>query len=165
LVGVVSSVVIKRVLVARPFLKALPTVLTIEVILTVAAYLALVVRRPSGVEIFVVFMSLALGMQNGAFQRLGGVSVHTTYLTGMITSLMTAEANRSQFTRTRDPKLKGLYGIWSAFVLGAAIGAAMAFRFREAGILGATFLLLMILICSTGIKATGLLGNRRLYVP
>jgi len=34
------------------------------------------------------------GLQNGAFRRVGGISVHTTYLTGMITSLIASEAEK-----------------------------------------------------------------------
>jgi uncharacterized membrane protein YoaK (UPF0700 family) len=157
LAGVISSVLIERALVAWPSLKSLPTVLGIEVILTMTAYLAFASRAAPRVEIFVVCVSLALGMQNGAFQRTGGISVHTTYLTGMITSLMTAEAKRSQVMSTRDPKLNLLYGIWLAFFVGAAVGATMAFQFKETGILGATFLLLITLICR--IRASGSLSN------
>lgn len=146
LVGIISSVLIERALAAWPFFKSLPTVLSIEVILTMTAYLAFASRAAARVEVFVVCMSLALGMQNGAFQRTGGISVHTTYLTGMITSLMTAEAKQPQIMSTRDPKLNLLYGIWLAFFVGGAIDAAMAVQFKEIGILGATFLLLMILI-------------------
>jgi uncharacterized membrane protein YoaK (UPF0700 family) len=157
LVGIISSVLIERALAAWPFFKSLPTVLSIEVILTMTAYLAFVSRAAARVEVFVVCMSLALGMQNGAFQRTGGISVHTTYLTGMITSLMTAEAKQPQIMSTRDPKLNLLYGIWLAFFVGGAIGAAMAFKFKEIGILGATFLLLIILICR--IRKRGSLSN------
>ena len=147
LVGIILSVLIERALAAWPFFKSLPTVLSIEVILTMTAYLAFASRAAAGVELFVVCMSLALGMQNGAFQRTGVISVHTTYLTGMITSLMTAEAKEPQIMSTRDPKLNLLYGIWLAFFVGGAIGAVMALKFKEIGILGATFLLLIILIC------------------
>jgi uncharacterized membrane protein YoaK (UPF0700 family) len=157
LVGVISSVLIERALAAWPFFKSLPTVLSIEVILTMIAYLAFASRAATRVEVFVVCMSVALGMQNGAFQRTGGISVHTTYLTGMITSLMTAEAKQRQIMSTRDPKLNLLYGIWLAFFVGGAIGAAMAVQFQEIGILGATFLLLMILIYR--IRKRGSLSN------
>jgi uncharacterized membrane protein YoaK (UPF0700 family) len=159
LVGIISSVLIERALAAWPFFKSLPTVLSIEVILTMTAYLAFASRAAARVEIFVVCMSLALGMQNGAFQRTGGISVHTTYLTGMITSLMTTEAKKSPIMSTRDPKLNLLYGIWLAFFLGGTVGAAMAFRFKEASILGATFLLLMILICRMRPRPRGSLSN------
>jgi uncharacterized membrane protein YoaK (UPF0700 family) len=157
LVGIISSVLIERALAAWPFFKSLPAVLSIEVILTITAYLAFASRAAARVEVFVVCMSLALGMQNGAFQRTGGISVHTTYLTGMITSLMTAEAKEPQIMSTRDPKLNLLYGIWLAFVVGGAIGAAMAVQFKKIGILGATFLLLIILIYR--IRERGSLSN------
>ena len=157
LVGIISSVLIERALAAWPFFKSLPTVLSIEVILIMTAYLAFASRAAARVEVFVVCMSLALGMQNGAFQRTGGISVHTTYLTGMITSLMTAEAKQQQIMSTRDPKLNLLYGIWLAFFVGGSIGAAMTFRFKGIGILGVTILLLMILI--SRIRERGLLTN------
>ena len=157
LVGIISSVLIERALAAWPFFKSLPTVLSIEVILTMTAYLAFASRAAARVEVFVVCMSLALGMQNGAFQRTGGISVHTTYLTGMITSLMTAEAKQPQIMSTRDPKLNLLYGIWLAFFVGGAIGAAMAVQFKKIGILGDTILLLIILICR--IRERGSLSN------
>jgi uncharacterized membrane protein YoaK (UPF0700 family) len=105
LAGVISSVLIERALVAWPSLESVPTVLGIEVILTMTAYLALASRAAPRVEIFLVCVSLALGLQNGAFQRTGGISVHTTYLTGMITRLMTAEAEKPQITSPGDPKL------------------------------------------------------------
>ena len=157
LVGIISSVLIERALAAWPFFKSLPTVLSIEVILTMTAYLAFASRAAARVEVFVACMSLALGMQNGAFQRTGGISVHTTYLTGMITSLMTIEAKNAQIMSTRDPKLNVLYGIWCAFFVGGAAGSAMAFRFKHISILGATFLLLMILLCR--IREKGSLSN------
>src|SRR5258708_2364307 len=146
LVGVISSVLMEQILVAWPSLKPLPTLLSIEVVLTLIGYLALASRVSPRIEILVVCLSLALGMQNGAFQRTGGISVHTTYLTGMITSLMTAEAKQSQIMSTRDPKLNLLYGIWLGFFVGAAVGAAMAFGVKETAILGATFLRLIILL-------------------
>jgi uncharacterized membrane protein YoaK (UPF0700 family) len=146
LVGVLSCVLIERALATRQYFNSLPIVLSIEVILTIAAYLAFASRAAARVEVFVVCMSLALGMQNGAFQRTGGISVHTTYLTGMITSLMTSEATKPQLMGARDPKRTLLYGIWLAFFVGGAIGAAMAFQFNGIAILGITFLLLIILI-------------------
>jgi uncharacterized membrane protein YoaK (UPF0700 family) len=148
-------VLIERALAARQYFNSLLPVLSIEVILTMIAYLAFASRAAARVEVFVVCMSLALGMQNGAFQRTGGISVHTTYLTGMITSLMTSEAIKPHFMGARDPNRRLLYGIWLAFFVGGAIGAAMALRFKGVGILGVTFLLLIILI--SRIRERGLL--------
>jgi uncharacterized membrane protein YoaK (UPF0700 family) len=152
LLGISLSVVIVRPLKAWPSWPLLPTVMGIEVILIVAASFALASDSAHGVEIFVIFVSLALGLQNGAFRRVGGISVHTTYLTGMITSLISAETEKyaseviPPSVRVQDPKIGLLYKIWIAFVLGAGIGAAMVLRFRALGMLGAAVLLIPLIL-------------------
>ena len=148
LIGVFVSVLIVRPLKAWSSWPLLPTMMGMEVILIVLASLALASGMAYGTEIFVIFVSLALGLQNGAFRRAGGISVHTTYLTGMITSLISTEGEKyasevvPQPIRTHDPKVSLLFGIWTAFVLGAGVGAAMSFHFKALGILGAALLLI-----------------------
>jgi uncharacterized membrane protein YoaK (UPF0700 family) len=155
LLGVVLSIVIVRPLKAWPSWPSwplLPTIMGIEVILIVAAALALASGMAPRVEIFVIFVSLALGLQNGAFGRVGGISVHTTYLTGMITSLISTEGKKYTSglplapAGAPDPKIGLLCRIWIAFVLGAGIGAAMAFHFKGFGILGAAVLLIALIL-------------------
>ena len=152
LIGVLLSTLIARPLKAWPSWPLLPTVMAIEVILIATASLALASNVGHGVAIFVIFVSLALGLQNGAFRRVGGISVHTTYLTGMITSLISTEAEKytsevvSPPVRTLDPKIGLLCGIWIAFVLGAGTGAAMVLRFRALGMLGAALLLITLIV-------------------
>ncbi len=75
LLGTSLSVVIVRPLKAWPSWLLLLTIMGIEVILIVAASFALASDSAHGVEIFVIFVSLALGLQNGAFRRVGGISV------------------------------------------------------------------------------------------
>jgi uncharacterized membrane protein YoaK (UPF0700 family) len=100
----------------------------------------------------VIFVSLALGLQNGAFRRVGGISVHTTYLTGMITSLISSETEKyvsevvPPLVRTPDPRIGLLCGIWIAFVLGAGTGAAMVMHFKAPGMLGAALLLILLVL-------------------
>jgi len=152
LIGISLSVLIVRPLKARLSWPLLPTIMGIEVILIVAASLALASDMAHGVELFVIFVSLALGLQNGAFRRVGGISVHTTYLTGMITSLIstTTERHASEVTPptlgSPDPKVGLLCGIWIAFVLGAGTGAAMVLHFKALGMLGAALLLIPVLL-------------------
>jgi uncharacterized membrane protein YoaK (UPF0700 family) len=152
LIGISLSVLIVRPLKARLSWPLLPTIMGIEVILIVAASLALASDMAHGVELFVIFVSLALGLQNGAFRRVGGISVHTTYLTGMITSLIstTTERHASEVTPptlgSPDPKAGLLCGIWIAFVLGAGTGAAMVLHFKALGMLGAALLLIPLLL-------------------
>jgi uncharacterized membrane protein YoaK (UPF0700 family) len=152
LLGAVLSIVIVRPLKAWPSWPLLPTIMGIEVILIVAAASALASGTARRVEIFVVFVSLALGLQNGAFGRVGGTSVHTTYLTGMITSLISSEAKKYTSgspptpAGDPDPQIGLLSRIWIAFVLGAGIGAAMVFHFNEFGILGAAIPLIGLIL-------------------
>jgi uncharacterized membrane protein YoaK (UPF0700 family) len=149
LIGISLSVLIVSALKAWP---SLPAIMGIEVVLIVAASLALASGMAHGVEIFVIFVSLALGLQNGAFRRASGISVHTTYLTGMITSLIstTTERYASEVTLptagSPDPKLGLLCGIWIAFVLGAGTGAAMVLHFKALGMLGAALFLIPLLL-------------------
>jgi uncharacterized membrane protein YoaK (UPF0700 family) len=148
LIGILLSVLIVRPLKTWSSWPFLPTVMGVEVILLITASLAPSSGVPHGVGIFVTFLSLALGLQNGAFRRVGAISVHTTYLTGMITSLISTEAE--QYTseeaplhiRTHDPKIELLCVIWIAFVVGAAAGAALVLHFGALGTLGAALLLI-----------------------
>ena len=68
----------------------------IEVLLIVSASLFLINRAND--ELFIVCMCLALGIQNGALDKTNGISVHSTYMTGMVTTLM---------QRLRPPFFKG----------------------------------------------------------
>jgi uncharacterized membrane protein YoaK (UPF0700 family) len=152
LIGISLSVLAVRPLKARPSWPLLPTVMGIEVILIVAASLALASNMTHGVEIFVIFVSLALGLQNGAFRHVGGISVHTTYLTGMITSLISMETEKYASetvppgVRAPDPKIGLLCKIWIAFILGAGTGAAMVLHFKALGMLGAALLLIPLVL-------------------
>jgi uncharacterized membrane protein YoaK (UPF0700 family) len=149
--GIVVSVLIVRPLRALLSWPFLPTIMGMEVILIVAASLALASHMAHRIETFAICVSLALGLQNGAFRRVGGISVHTTYLTGMITSLVSTEAEQyaslgDPWIRTHDSKIGLLCGIWIAFVLGAGTGAAMVLHFGAIGMLGAALLLIALLL-------------------
>jgi uncharacterized membrane protein YoaK (UPF0700 family) len=151
LAGIPLSVLITRLPAAWSPSPLLTTVVGVEVLLIIGAYLAVLSRATAGVEILVICLSLALGLQNGAFRRTGGISVHTNYLTGMITGLIANEFEKftSQVTPGRtlalDPKSGLLFGIWALFLLGAVMGAAATFHFKELGILGAVLFLLVII--------------------
>ena len=151
LIGVPLSVLIARSFKSWPSAPFLPTVMAIEVILIVAATLVLASNVSHGLAIFVIFVSLALGLQNGAFRRVGGISVHTTYLTGMITTLISTETEKYATgeapppMRAHDPKMRLLCGLWAAFVLGAGTGAAMVLHFKALGMLGAALVLIVLI--------------------
>ena len=152
LIGVLLSTLIVRPLKAWSSWPLLPTIMGIEVILIVGASVAVAATVNHGIAIFVILVSLALGMQNGAFRSAGGISVHTTYLTGMITSLISSEAEKLASAVVPPPalipapKIGLLSGIWIAFVLGAGTGAAMVLRFKALGMLGAALLLITLIL-------------------
>jgi uncharacterized membrane protein YoaK (UPF0700 family) len=150
--GIPLSILMERALAAWSSWRLLPTIMGIEVILIVTAYFALASHAARGTELFVVCMSLALGLQNGAFRRTGGISVHTTYLTGTITSLIGSQMDRYSSpvipipAATPDARVRIFCRVWIAFVLGAIAGAVMVLRLGEAGILGAALLLLTVIL-------------------
>jgi uncharacterized membrane protein YoaK (UPF0700 family) len=152
LIGVLLSTLIARPLKVWPSWLLLSIVMTIELILIVAASLALASDGAHGVVIFVIFVSLAFGLQNGAFRRACGISVHTTYLTGMLTRLISSEAEKYTSDAipppviAPDPEIHLLGGIWISFILGAATGAAMVLRFKALGMLGAALLLITLIV-------------------
>jgi uncharacterized membrane protein YoaK (UPF0700 family) len=124
----------------------------VEVILIEGGSLVLVCDVAHRIEIFVIFVSLALGLQNGAFRHVGGISVHTTYLTGMITSLVSTQGEKytsevvAPSARAPDPRIGLLCGIWLAFVLGAGMAAVMVLRFKAFGMLGAILVLITLIL-------------------
>jgi uncharacterized membrane protein YoaK (UPF0700 family) len=152
LAGIPLSLLLDRALAAWSSWRLLPTVMGIEVILIVTALWASASQAAFGTEAFVACMSLALGLQNGAFRRTGGISVHTTYLTGTITSLIGMRMERQDTpsipiaAATTEAKVRMFCGIWFAFVVGSGIGAAMVLRFGKVGILGAALLLLAVML-------------------
>jgi uncharacterized membrane protein YoaK (UPF0700 family) len=152
LAGILCSVILERFVARRRAWSLLPAMMGIEIALILLAYCALTSHLAAQLEVFITCMSLALGLQNGGFHKAGGLSVHTTYLTGMITDLVRTEAEQytsgAALSRASapDPKRSILCGIWLAFVLGAAIGAAMVFRLEALAIVGAALLLFATLI-------------------
>lgn len=152
LAGISLSVLVARPLTAWTSRPPLSSIMGIEVILITAASLASASPLAARTEIFVVCVSLALGLQNGAFRRAGGISVHTTYLTGMITSFITTQAGNfaspvvPQPVRPLDPKISLLLSMWTAFVLGAGIGAALVFQFKAIGMLGAALVMITLVL-------------------
>src|SRR5712675_3146571 len=152
LTGAASILISQRFIARAPSRFLLPVVMSVQVGLISSAYFALTSHLTARFELFVGCMSLALGLQNGAFSQAGGISVHTTYLTGMITSLLKTKTEPHGPQMTADEKLASdqkvslLGGIWLAFVLGATVGAAMVFWFGALGVFGAALLLLAMVI-------------------
>ena len=89
-------------------------------------------------DLLLVCLCLALGLQNGTVTRLDGVSVRTSFITGMSTSLVTAMT-----TGRPDPKTRILPPVLGCFLLGAVCGALLTAR---AGLFGFGAVLLPLLL-------------------
>jgi uncharacterized membrane protein YoaK (UPF0700 family) len=154
LTGVILSVILERRLAPRLSRSFLPVVLCTEIVLILLSCFVLTSHLAFRLGFFVICTALALGLQNGAWRKAGGITVHSTYITGMITSLLAAETQR--YISNEPPKedagseIGTLTGIWVAFVAGALLGAAMVLGFGAPGILGAALVLLALLICQFG---------------
>lgn len=153
LAGIPLSVLIKGLTLRLPGFVFLPIVMAFELTLITAAYLILACHVGPGLEVFVICLSLALGLQNGAFRSVGGISVHTNYLTGMITGLLAQEAESHAFLPSNSSKTAGReiglsYGIWGMFFLGAGTGAAMVSSLKERAFLAVVPVLLALIVRS-----------------
>jgi uncharacterized membrane protein YoaK (UPF0700 family) len=135
----------------------------IELVLVGAAFVFL--WNHANNELFILCMCLALGMQNDALRNTHRVSVHSTYMTGMVTSLVqkgfayflserNAESRSS--TDSASTAIRVLAPMWMSFILGAVGGAVMVARFHALGLLGMVPLLVVLICAEIKVKlATG----------
>lgn len=143
----------------KPPTYILSRVIAIEIVLIVLGYVAARSSEASVRELLVLCLSLALGMQNGVWWRIGGISVHTTYLTGLVSALVATEVDSVMFDSrlygpaSKDPGIRTNAGVWVSFLAGAMIGAFAALHLRESGILGAALLLVVVFCLYPRIEA------------
>lgn len=78
--------------------------------------------------VLVGLLALAMGVQNGFLRRVAGTGVHTTFISGMLTSmaedLVAATRDRTDAEARRRLRLHG--GITVAYFAGGTAGAALA---------------------------------------
>ncbi len=120
-------------------LKPLMIALSFETILVACAAMSGTLHALNPKTILVTCLCLALGIQNGVFRKTDGVSVHATYVTGDVTSLIAslfptnpAKASRSQAGKGHQEKgttLKVLGSTWLSFSGGALVSVLMVRRF------------------------------------
>jgi len=104
----------------------------------------------------VALLAATMGIQAGALRKVGAQSIHTTFVTGDLTSLgallagSAAAPGADQAARQAKADAKGmLAGVWAVYVLGAAAGA-VAFGYQAQG---ALLLPLCLLVAALGISA------------
>ncbi len=154
LIGVAVAAALEHYLPKNGTQYLLTKVVAIEIVLVILGYLALTSHLKSANGLLLVCLSLALGLQNGVWRAYGGLSVHTTYFTGMIISSILTETDGELSTAraTRGVTVKSgfdlSFGVWLAFLCGAIIGAAAILHLHAVGILGVTVLLVPMLVSS-----------------
>jgi uncharacterized membrane protein YoaK (UPF0700 family) len=151
--GILFSLILNRFAPVQLRQSSLAIAMFIEVLLFLSAFLFLSNR--ANAELFIVCMCLALGIQNGALDKTNGISVHSTYMTGMVTTLM--QKSFDHLSSKRSPKeessrdsarltIQVLAPMWISFIFGAVTGAVIVSSFHSIGLLGIVLPLLLILI-------------------
>ena len=99
-----------------------------EIALIAAGLACSALRLPVGRILAVACLCLALGLQNGALGKVGSVSFHTTYITGVSTTLVS-----SLVSGKPDSKRSVLPPIIACFIAGALCGAFAVHLFGASG--------------------------------
>jgi uncharacterized membrane protein YoaK (UPF0700 family) len=151
--GILVSLMLTRVVPVRLRQYSLAIAMLIEVLLFLSG--ALLLTSGANQELFIVCMCLALGIQNGALHKTDGISVHSTYMTGMVTTLMQKGFDQ---LFSENPKkdyaepsvrhsIQVLAPMWMSFIFGAIAGAVIVSAFHSIGLLG-VILPLILLVCA-----------------
>jgi uncharacterized membrane protein YoaK (UPF0700 family) len=164
LAGILSSLTLGHFIPVRLRRYSPAITMLIEVLLILSACLFL--ANSANHEPFIVCICLALGIQNDALRKTNGISVHSTYVTGMVTTLM--QKGFQHFFPTWGPEpdsgkhsagaaIQVLAPMWISFLFGAVAGALMVASFHSIGLLG--IVLLLIVLIYAEIKTVSLVSD------
>ncbi len=163
--GVLFSLILTRIVPVRLRQSLLTITMFIEVLLFLSASLF---SHPRGnQELFIVCMCFALGIQNGALDKTNGISVHSTYMTGMVTGL-TKKSFDHLFSNRRSsehpspvsawPTLQVPASMWMSFIFGAVTGAVLVSSLHSIGLLGIVLPLILLIIVEIKMNRTQIRG-------
>jgi len=159
--GILFSLILNRFAPVRLRQSSLAIAMFIEILLFLIASLFLSARATP--ELFIVCMCLALGIQNGALHKTNGISIHSTYMTGMVTTLMQKSLDR--LSSKQSPKEDSsrdsarlticvLAPMWISFIFGALIGAVIVSSFRDIGLSGIVLPLILLMFAEMRTKSS-----------
>ena len=159
--GILLSLILNRFAPLRLRSSSLAIAMVIEVLLFLIA--SLFSSDRANPELFIVCTCLALGIQNGALHKTQGISVHSTYMTGMVTALM--QKSFEHFSSKRSPKedsarvsalltIQVLAQMWISFIFGAVTGALIVSTFHGVGLLGILPPLILLILIEMNKKST-----------
>jgi uncharacterized membrane protein YoaK (UPF0700 family) len=140
--GVVLSILVTRRFSLSVEKRILPYILSAEIVLFALATLPLKSHSEFHVQVEVFCLSLALGLQTGAFHHVRGGSIHSTYVRGMITNLIAMLARRGENAPNGEASVQGEPSrgfpgwFWAAFVAGCIVGTKLILTYRSLGLLG-----------------------------
>jgi uncharacterized membrane protein YoaK (UPF0700 family) len=151
--GILFSLAISRFLPIQLKRYSLAMAMVLEVFLIMSA--SLLLANKANNELFIVCMCLALGIQNDALHKTNGISVHSTYMTGMVTTLMQKGFNyysSKQSHKEESAKdstrlsIQVLAPMWISFISGALTGAVIVSSFRSIGLWAVVLLLILLIL-------------------
>ena len=105
--------------------------LTIEFVLLAA--LALLPQPYTARVELLVLLAFAVGVQNDAFQNIGGTRVNTSFITGDLENLGAALASSNDPAKRSQARRKAVvfFTTWVSYGIGALLGAFGALHFAE----------------------------------
>jgi uncharacterized membrane protein YoaK (UPF0700 family) len=99
--------------------------------------------------LFIAAMGLALGLQNGALSKAHGIGLHSTYMTGTLTHLLSLLVSPGAAgTAATKFETGALLFVWFAFVAGALCGGLLVSHVGPKGIWGMPLLLIVVIAMS-----------------
>jgi len=162
LAGILSGLILNRFVSLRLRRFSLAMAMLLEVLLFLSAFLLF--GNGTTPESFIVCMCLALGIQNGALHKTNGISVHSTYVTGMVTTLAqkTVDHYSSKASLEEDSAkdstrltMRILSTMWISFIFGAAAGAVVVSSFHRIGLWGILLPLTLLIVAEVKAKLLG----------
>jgi uncharacterized membrane protein YoaK (UPF0700 family) len=159
--GLLFSLMLNRFAFERLKQSSLAIAMFIETLLFLSASLFSSNRAN---ELFIVCMCLALGIQNGILNKTNGISIHSTYMTGTVTTLIHSSFDylSSKGSPKEDPSKQSarlaihvLASMWISFTFGAFTGAVMVAFFHSIGLLGIVLVLILLIFAETNKKLPG----------
>jgi uncharacterized membrane protein YoaK (UPF0700 family) len=99
--------------------------------------------------LFITAMCLVFGLQNGVLSKADGIGLHSTYLTGTLTHLLSLLVRADATGRAATKfETRTLLFVWFAFVAGALCGGLMISHLGPKGVWGMPLLLIVVLAMS-----------------
>ena len=114
--------------------------------------LAFIYHLPQAASLFLVCLCLAMGLQNGVYSKAENVSVHTTYMTGTVTTLLSSLVKQnSRFSAEKEVSaarhsVSVIVKLWAYFLLGAIAAGLTIPSWGAKGIWGLELPLLLAML-------------------